>query len=756
MPSNICPVCDEQFDSGELFHKHVDEHLNEPTINDLVKKVPIENTGTELFDEKTSPRIDLKEIFSEEKFEKLVQLKMEEVLDDREKLKKQNFIEQIKKINQRNPFLYMPYFIKDFMNGISANDIECKYHIWHFMDHRNITHNILGFKENRYLSKKYNNAFELNLKNIYWKNKYQELEDNCRFFKNELEELIFKNVLQAGIIFLLMDKQLDKDTILHEIRGLKDHYDLYHFVDDGLANRFNELLKVNLEKRIDDILFSLKKEDVIKRDTIGSRKLITTFSIDKIKKSIIKELKFEGQLRHSVLKNSIIGQFPGLRLIPKFGVFETAWHELNDEKIIHIEYESSRRNDIVFFLHENFQKIDDSVKSINSANQIVPFKGRKISPEKFIDELLELDKGDFNDADDQVTRLAGLVLAESIKIQSPHEKIKEFDFTIDLKNYKFRPEQLNAISKLNFKINSEIMHVKVMINEVLNLKKYNELREKLPDNEQGVVITFQKIPLVVKKMLENDSTLQIVDKEGVKIWVSITTRIPARVNSISKIYVDPLSKLENKIVRVESVFYETGIALVSIIPEMKEVTVLARSLEEILFNEDSLISHNVLSKNYFSFLKTLSIVAPDTFEDGLNIPIKSIEKKLVQNSQNGRMELIHDAWIVEYDDVKVEVDLNQSKAHSIFKCSCYHMVNQEHSYTMCKHIVSSLNHITIQKFLMDGWNSKTRNLIERAMISFLEMSVRSTAQKIAVDLDEKQLLIFKNYLQNYADLIESQ
>ena len=300
------------------------------------------------------------------------------------------------------------------------------------------------------------------------------------------------------------------------------------------------------------------------------------------------------------------------------------------------------------------------------------------------------------------------------------------------------------------------MHVKVMINEVLNLKKYNELREKLPDNEQGVVITFKKIPLNVKKILENDSTLQIVDEEGVKIWVSITTRIPARVNSISKIYVDPLSKLENKIVRVNSVFYETGIALVSIIPEMKEVTVLVRSLEEILFNEDSLNSYNVLSKNYFNFLKTLSIVAPDTFEDGLNIPLKSIEKKRVKNYQNGKMELIHDAWIVEYDHVKVEVDLNQFKANSIFKCNCYHMVNQEHSYTMCKHIVSSLNHITIQKFLTDGWNSKTRNLMERAMISFLEMSVRSTIQRIAIDLDEKELDLFKNYLENYANLIETE
>jgi len=556
--SDICPVCDKEFDSKELFDNHVEEHLNEPTINE-----PIENTDVEFLSEKKYTPIDLKKIFSEEKFEKLVKLKMEKVIDDAENLKKQNFIEQIKKINRRNPFLYMPYFIKDFMNGISTKDIEYKYHIWFWMDHRAVTHNILALKENRYSARKYDNALELNLKIVNWKNKYQELEDNCRFFKNELDELVFDNVLQAGIIFLLMDKELDKDEIFHEIRRIKDHYDLYLFVDDSLANRFNEILEVNLEERIDNILFGLKKEGVIKRAGIGSRKLITTFSIDKIKKIIIKELKHGEKIIYSTLRNIINSQFPGLRLIPGFGVFGTAWRELENEKIIHIEYRSSQRNDFVFFVNEDFQKIENEVKSLENTGNI-PFKGRKITPERFVEELLELERGDFGDADDQVTRLAGLVLAESVSLQSTPENIKEFDFTINLKNYNFRSEQLDAMSKLNFKINSEIFHIKVMINETFNLKKYEELREKIPPNEQGVIFTFRKIPYDVKKILDNDSSIQIIDEEGVKIWVSITSTIPSRVGSISKIYTDPLSKLENKIVKVNSVFYTKGIALVSV------------------------------------------------------------------------------------------------------------------------------------------------------------------------------------------------
>ena len=157
---------------------------------------------------------------------------------------------------------------------------------------------------------------------------------------------------------------------------------------------------------------------------------------------------------------------------------------------------------------------------------------------------------------------------------------------------------------------------------------------------------------------------------------------------------------------------------------------------------------------YFNFLKTLRIIAPDTFEEGLNTPIKSIEKlRKLKNHQKNRMESVKNAWIVEFDHATVELYLNHFKPNSIFKCSCYYMVDQEHSYTLCKHIVASLNQITIQNFLRDGWNSKTRNLMEHAMILFLKMSTNSTIQRIAVDLNEQELFVFKNYLENYADLL---
>lgn len=706
--SDICPVCDKEFDSNELFDKHVEAHLNEPTINE-----PIENIDVEFLSEKKYTLIDFKKIFSEEKFENLVKLKMEKVIVDAENLKKQNFIEQIKKINRRNPFLYMPYFIKDFMNGISTKDIEYKYHIWFWMDHRAVTHNILALKENRYLARKYDNAFELNLKIVNWKDKYQELENNCRFFKNELDELVFDNVLQAGIIFLLMDKKCDKDEIFHEIRRIKDHYDLYHFVDDSLVNRFNEILEVNLEERIDNILFGLRKEGVIKRAGIGSRKLITTFSIDKIKNNIIRELKIDEKIVYATLRNMITEQFPALKLIPKFGVFDIAWTELEKEGKIHIEYRSRRRNDFVIFLNEDYLKIQQRIDSIEIDDQNISFKGRKITPEKFVDELLELEKGDFGDADDQVTRMAGLVLAESVKLQLPHEDIPEFDFTINLKDYNFRPEQLNAMSKLNFKINSEIFHVKVMINETLGSKKYKVLREKIPSNEQGVVITFKKIPQNVKKILANDSTIQIIDEEGVKIWASITSVLPSRVNSVCKIYFDPLSKLEDKIVKINSVFYEKGIALVTVFPEMNEETVLVRTLEEITLYELSPSDFSLFAYNYFEFVKILStLTTNESLIDGLF-------KNKFEDTTKGSKTYFE----LKLDYNNVIIDLYGDNKKEIFNCDC--MKYAENSLQLCSHLVTALDYV----FRYFSYGDKTWN-VSNKMKKALEILVQENVSLI--------------------------
>ena len=709
---NKCIICDKELDSEELLKKHVDKHIEESILNK-----PTETFEVDTIIKSNKRTIDFKKIFSEEKFEKLVKLKLDKIEDTHEIISRRVFVDQVKKINRRNPFCYLPYFIRDFMSGTSSKKLEDKYHIWYWMDHYNVTHNILEFTEYRYLSKKYDSALELNLKNINWDKKYQELQENCVFFKDELDELTFDNVLQAEILILLMDNQLEKEEIITRCKELKNHYDLFSFIDNELSNSFNKIIEIDLEKRVSDILFGLTKEDVFVRSRSEPKKISVRFSIDKIKKIIINELKHGNKIIYSTLRTKIYDQFPGLRLIPGLGVFSTAWSELEDEKIIHIEYRTSRRNDFVFFLNEDYQKIENQVKSLDNTGNIT-FKGRKITPERFVDELLELEKGDFGDDDDQVTRIAGLVLAESVRLQSTPENIPEFDFSINLKNYNFRQEQLDAMSKLNFKINSEIFHVKVMIDEFLSLKKYEELREKISTNEQGVVITFKKIPHNVQKILENDPTIQIIDEEGIKIWASITSMIPSRVNSICKIYFDPLSKLEDKIVKVNSVFYEKGIALVTVFPEMNEETVLVRSLEEISLYELSPSDFSLFAYNYFEFVKILSTL---TINESL---IDGIFKNKFGDTTKGSKTYFE----LKFDYNNVIIDLYGNDKKDIFNCDC--MKYAENPLQLCSHLVTALDYV----FRYFSYGDKTWN-VSNKMKNALEILIKKNVTIILDRLD---------------------
>ena len=522
-----------------------------------------------------------------------------------------------------------------------------------------------------------------------------------------------------------MDNQLEKDEIITRCKELKNHYDLFGFIDNELSNSFNKIIEIDLEKRVSDIIFGLMKEDIFLRSRSEPKKIFVRFSIDKIKKIIIKELKHGEKIIYSTLRTKIYDQFPGLRLIPGLGVFSTAWRELEDEKIVHIEYRTSRRNDFVFFLNEDYQKIENEVKSLENTGNI-PFKGRKITPERFIDELLELETGDFGDEDDQVTRMAGLVLAESVKIQSPHEDIPEFDFAINLKDYNFRPEQLDAMSKLNFKINSEIFHMKVMINETLSLKIYEKLREKIPSNEQGVVITFEKIPLNVKKILENDSTIQIIDEEGVKIWASITSVLPSRVNSICKIYFDPISKLKNKIVKVNSIFYETGIALVTVFPEMNEETILVRSLEEISLFEPFPSDFELFSKNYFEFIKILSkLTSKNDLVDGF------FKNKFVDDATGSKIK-----FKLKVADNTVKLNLDKYKTRHIFNCDCFKFI--ENPLRLCSHLVTALDYVVKSfSYLDQTWNDA--NFLSKALQFLIRENIGIIIDRLEIGVGYSEL-----------------
>ena len=475
---------------------------------------------------------------------------------------------------------------------------------------------------------------------------------------------------------------------------------------------------MHFEKISIKILDELIDGKILRKNTLDQNTLVGGLSIDKIKQKIINELKYnDGSQNESTIRTSTNEEFPSLRLIPGLGMWETAVTELANDEIIHLESKSHFKNSSIIFLNENYEKILQNLKHFDSSS--LKFYGREISPEKFIYELTELEKGDFDDQDDQVTRIAGLVLAESVKLHATPEDIPQFDFITDITNYNFRDEQLKAMEKLDFKIKSNIIHCKVMLDEVLNLKKYNELKNALPVNDQGIVISFKKIPFNVKQILETDKSIQTIDEEGLKIWVSISSVIPSRKNSLAKLHFDPITKLEKKLVKINLMDYEDGLASVSILPEMNEVTVLARCLEEIPLFESKPSDFELYSKNYLDFLIILStITTHENLFDGF------FKNKFIEEPTGNETQLE-----VKFDYNTVNLDLYSRKKHSAIKCNCIQYA--ENQLYLCSHLVSALDYM-FRRFLFAGESWPDSNNIKNTLDVFTRKNIEIILDRLAV------------------------
>ena len=758
-----CPICNDHFESDDTFLKHLDFHKSKSILS-----TDMDRDAEPISIIKKPRSINVTKIFGKERFESLISEKMKNIENIEEMVHRRNFVEQVKKTTAKHPFVYLPYFVNDVFKGKKSIELVKQYSISNHLVLQDIIQKTLNLKEQRYRIQQYNNAFEMNLKIPTWKDKYDIFKNNCAFFADELLEMIFYNILCSFIIVIMMDHNktgIDKEEIVLNAKKLEDNFDMFKIVDDSLKSKLHKFFDDNFSNIINNVLSDLLDEGVIQRDRNNPGLLIGTISIDTIKDEIINELKFNPGIKNEKsIRYNISLAHPSMKLILGLNVWMTALMELANENIIRLESTSNFRDTSLVFLNEDYERIRRQLHTLDPKS--LEFYGRKISPEGFIEELEVLERGDFGDSDDQVTRIAGLVLAESVKLQAPHESILEFDFSTDISNYDFRTEQLQAIEKLNLVINANIFHCKVMLDDILTLKRYDKIKENLPASDQGIVITFRGIPPEVNERLKLDKSIQVINKEGLKIWASITPTIPSRKNAVAKIHFDPVSKIEKKLVRIDLIDYESGLASVLVLPEMKEATVLVRSLQEIDLHTINVDDFETASKNYFDFLCILAKLSPNTFDDGMNAKIVNIHSKLVDLQKNKNPELFGvypeipympsrsmSLKYVEFDnDIHVEINTAACVLRNNFICKCHHRLNEEHYYTLCKHLVAAINYICID-YSFD-WNVIKRNIdkFKRKLVGFQEGNIERIINAIYYAGEPESKQLFKKYLQRYVDI----
>ena len=746
-----CPICEKELADKESFLQHMEEHKNKSILSRSPEPVfKINDTSGTLI-------IDTKNFFGKKHFEELIQHKVKNITEVDELVTRRVFVEQIKKIILKNPFIYLPYMIKDLFEGENSSVILSKYYIRNSINLQNIVQDVLNFNNTRYRKKQYENAFEMNLKIPTWKDRYDILQNNFEFFKNELLDLTFRNVLRSFILLFItdfVDTGISKQDIVTKAKALQTNWDIFRFIDKSLESQFKIFFDSSFDDRVYDIVEELVLARILKKKTVESDLYVGKLSIDNLKSDIARELKYCGGSQPEFqVRIALEEKYPSLRLMPGIGLWDTALSELENEEIVCPRLSDSKRSKMLF-LSEDYERIRQNLYTFDDKN--IKFYGRKVSPDEFVEELLELEKGDFDDEDDQVTRIAGLILAESVKLEPPIENISEFDFATDIENYQFRSEQLEAMAKLNFKINSKIFHCKVMLDEKLTLDKYNSLKYAVPENEQGIVFTFEKIPKNVMERLEQDKTIQVIDKEGLKIWVSITSQIPVRKKSIAKLHYDPVSKLDEKIVRVNLLNYENRMASVSVLPTMREVTVFAGSLEEIIIAQYEPKNFEQHSEQYLNFLHKLCELVPKTFDEGMFIKVIDVHLTHIDLLKNTRPELFEHGRYVDgadkstmHSDIKyvqfenVHVKINTAWDASEIECMCNHKINEEYYFTLCKHQVAAINRVYLDE--LNKYKSKT-NVLEEQLYNFQKNNIRRAIHAINDVIEPESRSFFKDWL----------
>ena len=279
--NNKCGICDDVFDSEESLQKHEIIHINKSILNKS-----LDGSGSIDYQiENDNKIINLDKIFNNERIEELIESKIKKINNTKESIDARIFIEQLKKIIKKNPFCYLPLFIEDFMNGISGVKLVKKYHLDNSSELRTIVKEIFVFLGDRNIDKN-KNALENNLKIPGWEKKYDVIKKNCEFFKDEINQTIFYNMIQAKIIISLMDKPLEKDDILQICNNLKNEYDRFRFINKNMEGIFNKLLDNELNKIFFEIFLLLSDEEIIKRSRKNPKHLEIELSIDNIKKSI--------------------------------------------------------------------------------------------------------------------------------------------------------------------------------------------------------------------------------------------------------------------------------------------------------------------------------------------------------------------------------------------------------------------------------------------------------------------------------------
>ena len=634
-------------------------------------------------------------------------------------LDQKKFLELIAKLNEKHPLMYLPDLLKDYIRGETLATMIDKHHLIEYGKINYIFESYLKFKLSNRKSlhaglateEKQNQIEKENLKNEQISSRYHELRTLCGDNIELINSNLIYNLIRAYTILLFFIKS---STIIHDeiSKDLPEIIEKYsHLVRS--KPKFNPILKnfIN-EKIINETINELILQEHIFSDAENPKKYTISPKYLKIP-SLVKNIITENNngISHSRLFREIHNKRTLFDLIPNTGIVINSILELEEQKIIIRKRGLNTRED-QYFIPSEYEKQNLQLQKSIIQQGRQKFFGRRITPDDFISELHQLGRGDFEPEDDQVTRIAGMVLSSATMLKARGHTPPLFDLTVDMTNYQFTPQQIQVLQETKIELLSNIVHMSIMINEKLDFNEVKDMIREIPQNEQGLIICFKDIDDDdLNKLLQETKTIQIVNESNFKKWCQITPVIPCRLGAIANIrYGDHTGQLA----QINSINYESGLAEIMVFPSLIETTQYIGSLEEITFTKVN--QFREISNKYYYFLKLLFDTSyGDEFKKG------------ILNSE-------------DFDNVKINMDLQSisctfsnhvalidaSGALGTCNCSIFEKNFQTNYQGLCSHLIYAYN-IWFKK-LIDSDEIKISNRIQHTLY-LLQQKINSPLLK---------------------------
>ena len=638
---------------------------------------------------------------------------------------RQAFKKALDKIYERFPFVDLPEFLEMYVNGEYSKELIKKFNLSGYSEYKSLLQ-ILKLGAKRRSSQKSPHAREMNLTDSKMASRYKYLRDTLGQFRQYVRDKAAGSVLRMIMILQLYRNEEAFESRKKVISSMSDTIkDFKHLVPEYSAIQL-PTSRERIERMAEQILHDLEDESLLETDHSGHIRLERHQL--RIPHYILHTIQGMEGITHQKLVSSLKERLPIMSHMPQV-IFLVMLDELvASHQIIRKEgYWKFKPYYDEYFMFESYLKFESEVSASFKKNK--QFFGRTIMPDEFINEIIELQRGDFEDQDDQVTRIAGMILSNSNMMTHPPNDLGEFDFAVDLSSYEFTKQQQKVMQSPGLDIRSNIAYVKVMINDRITGKEISDLSSRLKDRgrgEQGLVISFVRPDARAKKMLKIDKTVQLISEDGIREWCKITPVIPARRGAVAVVR---QGDHKDSIVRIESVNYESGRADIVLFPNMAWGTQYIGSLEEITLpvGTEKFVDY---SSKYFGFLGKLhQISRAERFRsivvDGLTVisdpkrrPEVAVSLKKIECDLDERSKTL-----VDLTDSPNLQSLEYS-TDGLFSCTCFRWRHKSKTYGLCGHLIFTLNEavkeiLSYASVVSDDDIERTLAKIEQKMDAFL-------------------------------------